>query len=176
MGWARAWRRLGEEILRGRWRFCGKMDTLSGVIVIVVLIVSLFIFRGAGALGVAAFATWVAAARWALAAMFLFTGVAHFTKAKYGMARMVPAMFGNAMTMVYFTGLCEIAGAIGLLVTRYRGPAGICLIALLIAMFPANVKAAQEKLMVAGRPATALWLRLPMQLGFIAWTWWVSRP
>ena len=134
------------------------------------------VFRVAGALGVAAFATWVAAARWALAAMFLFTGVAHFTKAKYGMAKMVPQAFGNAMAMVYFTGVCEIAGAIGLLLPCFRNVAGICLMALLIAMFPANVKAAQEKMMVAGRPATPLWLRLPMQLAFIALAWWASRP
>jgi uncharacterized membrane protein len=146
------------------------------VIVIVVLVGGLLIFRVAGALGVVAFATWVASARWALAAMFLFTGVAHFTKAKYSMARMVPRAFGNAMAMVYFTGLCEIAGAIGLLLPRFRSVAGISLIALLVAMFPANMKAAREKLMVAGRPATALWLRLPMQLAFTALAWWVSQP
>lgn len=126
-------------------------------------------------MGAAAFATWVASARWALATMFLFTGVAHFTKAKYSMARMVPKAFGNAMAMVYFTGVCEIAGAFGLLLWRFRSLAGICLIGLLIAMFPANVKAAREKMMVAGRPATALWLRVPMQLAFIVLAWWVSR-
>jgi uncharacterized membrane protein len=146
------------------------------VIVIVVLVGALLIFRAAGALGVAAFSAWVASARWALAAMFLFTGVAHFTKAKYGMARMVPKQFGNAMALVYFTGVCEIAGAIGLLLPQFRNAAGICLIALLVAMFPANAKAAREKLLVAGRPATPLWLRLPLQLAFIALAWWVSRP
>ena len=145
------------------------------MIIIVVLVGGLLIFRAAGALGVASLATWVAAARWALAAMFLFTGVAHFTRAKYGMARMVPKQFGNAMALVYFTGLCELAGAIGLLLPQFRNAAGICLIALLVAMFPANAKAAREKLLVAGRPATPLWLRLPMQLAFIALAWWVSR-
>jgi uncharacterized membrane protein len=146
------------------------------VIVIIVLVGSLFAFRAAGALGVAALATWVASARWAVAAMFVFTGVAHFTKAKYGMAKMVPQAFGNAMAMVYLTGVCELAGAIGLLLPRFRNVAGICLIALLVAMFPANAKAAREKMMVAGRPATPLWLRLPIQLAFMALTWWVSRP
>jgi uncharacterized membrane protein len=146
------------------------------VIVIVVLVGGLLIFRVAGALGLTAFSTWVASARWALAAMFLFTGAAHFTKAKYSMARMVPQVFGNALAMVYFTGVCEIAGAIGLLLPRFRSIVGICLIALLIAMFPANVKAAREHLMVAGRPATALWLHLPMQLAFIALAWRLSRP
>src|ERR1700678_577138 len=96
-------------------------------------------------------------------------------KAKYSMARMVPQVFGNAMAWVYFTGLCEIAGAVGLLLPRFRSLAGICLILLLIAMFPANAKAAIEHLKVAGRPATPLWLRLPLQLVFIALAWWVSR-
>jgi len=102
------------------------------VIVLIILVGSLLIFRVAGVFGVAAFSTWVAAVRWALAAMFLFTGIAHFTKAKYSMARMVPQVFGNAMAWVYFTGLCEIAGAVGLLLPRFRSLAGICLILLLI--------------------------------------------
>jgi len=146
------------------------------VIVIIVLAGALLIFRAAGAMGVSMFATWVASARWALAAMFLFTGVAHFTGARHGMVKMVPPAFGNAMALVYFTGVCEIAGAIGLLLPRFRNIAGICLIVLLIAMFPANVKAARENMMVAGRPATALWLRAPLQLVFIGLAWWVSRP
>jgi uncharacterized membrane protein len=145
------------------------------MIVVLVLVVATLAFRAAGALGVAAFATWVASARWALAAMFLFTGVAHFTKPKYSMAAMVPKAFPNPMAMVYFTGVCELAGAAGVLLPQTRNLAGWCLIALLIAMFPANVKAAREHLLVAGRPATSLWLRLPMQLVFIALAWWVSR-
>jgi uncharacterized membrane protein len=46
---------------------------------------------------------------------------------------------------------------------------------MLVGIFSANVKAAREHLLVGGRPATALWLRLPMQLLFIGLTWWVSR-
>src|ERR1700677_3627039 len=86
-----------------------------------------------------------------------------------------PAGFWQCHGWVYFTGLCEIAGAVGLLLPRFRSLAGICLILLLIAMFPANAKAAIEHLKVAGRPATPLWLRLPLQLVFIALAWWVSR-
>jgi uncharacterized membrane protein len=145
------------------------------MIVIVVLVGALLLFRTAGAFGVAAFATWVASARWAFAATFLFTGVAHFTKAKYGMAPMVPAVFKKPMAIIYFTGVCEVTGAIGLLLPRTRVLAGLCLIVLLVAMFPANVKAAREHLLVAGKPATALWLRAPMQLAFIGLAWWVSR-
>jgi uncharacterized membrane protein len=107
--------------------------------------------------------------------MFIFTGVSHFTKVRHGMAAMVPKAFPNPMAMVHFTGVCELGRAIGLLLPRFRVVAGLCLIALLIAMFPANVKAAREKLTVAGKPATPLWLRLPMQLGFIGLIWWASR-
>ena len=104
--------------------------------------------------------------------MFLFTGVAHFTRARHGMARMVPRVCGNAMAMVYFTGVCEIAGAIGILLARTRMLAGIGLMLLLVAMFPANVKAAREKLNVAGRPATPLAPRTVIQIIFIGMIWW----
>jgi uncharacterized membrane protein len=142
------------------------------MIVVIVLVGSLLLFRATGALGVTALATWAASTRWALAVMFLFTGVAHFTRARHGMARMVPGVFDNAMAMVYFTGVCEIAGAIGILIPRTRPLSGICLILLLIAMFPANVKAAREKLNVAGRPATPLVPRTVMQAVFIGLAWW----
>lgn len=145
------------------------------MVIVLILVIATLAFRAAGALGSSAFVLWAASARWALALMFLFTGVAHFTKPKYSMAAMVPKAFPNPMAMLYFTGVCELAGAVGLLLPQTRSLAGWCLIALLIAMFPANVKAAREHLLIAGKPATALWLRLPMQIGFIALAWWVSR-
>jgi uncharacterized membrane protein len=145
------------------------------VAVLIVLFGSMVAFRAAGALGVAAFATWVACVRWALAAMFLFTGVSHFTKFRHEMAAMVPKIFPAPMAMVYFTGVCEIAGAIGLLLPQTRAIAGICIILLLVCLFPANAKAAREHLNVAGRPATPLWLRLPIQIMFIGLTSWASR-
>jgi uncharacterized membrane protein len=143
--------------------------------VLIVLFGSLLAFRAAGALGVSAFATWSASARAALAAMFLFTGISHFTKLRHEMAAMVPKIVPAPMAMVYFTGVCEIAGAIGLLLPQTRALAGICIIVMLVCLFPANAKAAREHLTVAGKPATALWLRLPMQILFIGLTWWASR-
>jgi uncharacterized membrane protein len=142
------------------------------MIVVGVLVVSLLLFRAAGALGVVTLASWVASTRWALAVMFLFTGIAHFTRARHEMARMIPSTFGNAMAIVYFTGACEIAGAIGIVIRQTRMLAGICLILFLIAVFPANVKAAREKLNVAGRPATPLVPRTAMQFAFIGLIWW----
>jgi uncharacterized membrane protein len=45
----------------------------------------------------------------------------------------------------------------------------------MIALFPANIRAARESLEIAGRPATPLPLRTAMQVLFVAWILWVSR-
>jgi uncharacterized membrane protein len=106
--------------------------------------------------------------------MFVFTAVSHFSPIKHDMVRMVPRVFGRPMRMVYLTGVCELLGAIGLIIPQTRAVAGGALIVMLLAMFPANVKAAMENLMVAGKPATPLWLRAPMQLLFIGFLFWAA--
>jgi uncharacterized membrane protein len=146
------------------------------VAVLIVLFGSWLVYRGIGALGVPALATWQDSARCALATMFAFTGVAHFTKLRHDMARMVPRIFPWPMGMVYIAGVLELLGAAGLLLPKFRAIAGLCLIALLIAMFPANMRAAFNRLELGGRAATPLWLRAPMQLLFIILLLWSTRP
>jgi uncharacterized membrane protein len=141
---------------------------LAALIVLIVLFVSWLVFRGPGALDIAAFASWHLLARFALAVMFVFTGLAHFTRTKHDMARMVPSGFPQPVAMVYFTGICEWLGAIGLLAAKTREAAAVALIVMPVAIFPANIRAAREALTVGGRPATRLWLRAPMQILFIA--------
>jgi uncharacterized membrane protein len=143
--------------------------------VLIVLFVSWVIFRGVGALGVHTLATWQDSARYALALMFVFTAVAHFNAMKYDLARMIPSSFPRPLMIVYFTGVLELLGAVGLLVPRFRSLAGICLIALLVGMFSANVNAALKGVTLRGKPATALWLRTPIQVLFIGLLWWSSR-
>lgn len=144
------------------------------MVVLLVLFGSWLMFRGVGALGVAALASWHASACFALAVMFVFTGIAHFTRTKHDMARMVPGVFPQPMLMVYLTGVCELLGAVGLAIARTRPLASWALILMLLALFPANIKAAREGLTVAGRVATPLWLRTPMQVLFIGLLWWVG--
>lgn len=143
--------------------------------VLAVLLVFWLVFRGIGALGVSALATWQASALYALAVMFVMTSSAHFTGTKHDMERMVPRVFPRPMWIVYATGVLEFLGAAGLLLPQTRSLAGICLIALLVAMFPANVRAAREQLLLHGKPATDLWLRAPMQVFLIGLIWWASR-
>jgi uncharacterized membrane protein len=144
--------------------------------VLIVLFGSWLLLRGAGALGVSALATWHDSVRYALAAMFVFTSAAHFNKMRHDLARMIPSYFPRPTLVVYFTGVCEFLGAVGLLIPRLRSLAGICLILLLLGMFTANINAALKRVTLRGKPVTPLWLRTPMQILFVGLIWWGSRP
>jgi uncharacterized membrane protein len=142
---------------------------------LIVLLVSLLVVRGLGALGVNTLSSWPAATRYGLAVMFLFTASAHFTRMKEELIQMVPEPLPYPRQLVSLTGICEVLGAIGLLMPSVQRLAGMGLILLLIAMFPANVNAARKQLTLRGLLATPLWLRLPMQLLFIGLLWWSSQ-
>ena len=144
------------------------------MVVLLVLFGSWLILRGIGALGVASLGTWHDSVRYALAIMFVFTGVAHFNKMRHDLARMIPSSFPQPMLIVYITGVFEFLGAGGLLIPRFRPLAGICLILLLIGMFTANINAALRGVTLAGKPVTPLWLRAPMQIVFIGLIWWAT--
>ena len=139
-----------------------------------VLVISTLLLRGVGWLGVKQLSSWRDASRGGLVIMFLFTGASHFTSTKYDFAAMIPAPLTGDLWVIYLSGVLEIAGAIGLLIPRTRKVAGICLVLLLAAVFPANVNAALNEIPLRGEPPTPLWLRAPMQLLFIGMVWWTS--
>jgi len=139
--------------------------------VLFILFASLLLYRGMGVVGLAMFATWIGAARAALATMLAFTASAHFTPTRRELSAMVPPGLPRPDLLVALTGVAEGAGAVLLLVPATRRLAALGLVLLFILMLPANVSAARRNLTLRGRPATALWLRLPMQLLFIAWAW-----
>jgi len=136
------------------------------MLVLIVLLVAWLVFRAIGAADVEALASWQHSARYALVVMFIFTATAHFNKVKRDLARMVPPYFPRPLLIVYVTGVLELLGAAGLVLPEFRRLAGICLIALLIGMFIANVNAAQKGVTLRGQPPTPLWLRTPMQILF----------
>jgi uncharacterized membrane protein len=141
------------------------------MLVLIILFGSLLVFRASGLAGAAMFATWLASARAALAAMFLFTSISHFTPMKKDLIAMVPASLPRPDVLVFITGIAEALGAMGLLISTTRAWAAFGLIALLLAMLPANISAARRGVLLRGRPATPLSLRIPMQVLFIAWAW-----
>ena len=141
------------------------------MLMLIILVGSLLVFRASGLVGVAMFATWLESARAALAAMFLFTAVSHFTPMKKDLIAMVPPSLPRPDVLVFVTGIAEALGAVGLLISTTRLWAVYGLIALLLAMLPANISAARRGVLLRGRPATQLWFRIPMQVLFIAWAW-----
>jgi uncharacterized membrane protein len=145
---------------------------------LIVMLVVWLVARSIGAIGLWLQAgSWTGALRIALAAMFVFTAISHFhPRTRPDLIRMVPASLPAPALLVSATGLLELLGAVGLMVPRARLAAAYGLIALLVAMFPANVRAARAGLMVAGRRATPLLWRLPLQLFWIAALWWVRSP
>lgn len=139
---------------------------------LIVLIVVTLIARLAGALGVRWLRGWAAAARVGLAVMFCFTAAAHFNQMRGDLIRMVPPQVSHPELVVTMTGVCEILGAIGLLVARTRRVAAMALIVFLVAVLPANIHAARAGVTLDGAAATPLVPRIALQVFFIAILWW----
>jgi uncharacterized membrane protein len=103
--------------------------------------------------------------------IFIATGIMHVTSPA-GFRAIVPPQLGHAGVLVALSGAAEIAGGLGLLIPVTRNAAGIGLIALLVAVWPANIYmaiASREFATVA--PPWVLWLRVPIQLPLIWWIW-----
>jgi uncharacterized membrane protein len=107
-----------------------------------------------------------------LAVLFVAAGVAHFIR-RDSFVGMVPTWLPNAALLVAVSGIAEMAGGVGLLVPAVRRAAGWGLIALLIAVFPANVHMLADARATGASTAwqTALWIRLPIQPLLIWWVW-----
>jgi uncharacterized membrane protein len=103
-------------------------------------------------------------------------GVLHFTQPA-GFESIVPSFLPAPHLLVLVSGAAEIAGGLGVLLPATRRIAGLGLIALYVAVFPANINMAIHHLPLGGStlPTWALWARLPFQLLFIAWAYRVSR-
>jgi uncharacterized membrane protein len=100
---------------------------------------------------------------------FIATGLLHFLRPRSYEAIM-PDYLPAHRLLVYASGAAEIAGGAGFALRATRRPAGWFLIATLVAVFPANVWMAQHPERYRGIPGgpVALYLRLPLQLGFVA--------
>src|SRR5436309_2284735 len=116
------------------------------------------------------------ALRVALAVLFVTAGTLHFVIPS-PFAQIVPPYLPCPLALVYVSGAGEVLGGCGVLVPRLRRAAGWGLIALLVAVFPANLHMALGDVHVDGHatPPVLLWLRLPLQLVFAAWVWWCAR-
>ena len=115
-----------------------------------------------------------AVARWALAALFVAAGVAHFAMPDV-YARAVPPYLPWPRELVLVSGAFELLGGIGLLIPRLRVASAWGLIALLVAVFPANVHMALHPEEFPRFPPAVLWALLPLQAVFVAWAYWFTK-
>lgn len=116
--------------------------------------------------------------RIAMCAMLLFTALGHFLFTE-GMSKMIPDFIPSKPMVTILTGVLEIVIAIGLLFPNYQKTTGWILIAFLLLMLPANIKASLENLNYQtgtydGKGLSYLWFRIPLQVFFIAWVYFSS--
>jgi uncharacterized membrane protein len=118
--------------------------------------------------------------RAALAAFFAFTGAMHFLRPRFFEAIVPPAIEARKQEVVAISGYAEIAGAALVLHPASRRLGRWWLLALLLAVFPANVHMAVNPEQIRGLdlrkvPRWALWARLPLQPLAMVWVWRATR-
>jgi uncharacterized membrane protein len=107
---------------------------------------------------------------YAIGALFTLAGATHFLRPRWYEA-IVPPYVPAHREVVIVTGVCEILGGLGVMLPQTRKAAAWSLIALLLAVFPANIYMASDPKFLKIAPAWALYLRLPLQFGLIGWVY-----
>ncbi|HXN37066.1 MAG TPA: DoxX family protein [Solirubrobacteraceae bacterium] len=110
-----------------------------------------------------------------LASLFIGAGANHFVMPRAYEQIVPPRLQGHAKRIVQVSGVAEIAGGLGVLVPSTRRLAGLGLVALLAAVFPANVYMAREPERFPRIPRWALYARLALQPLMMLWAWRATR-
>jgi uncharacterized membrane protein len=122
--------------------------------------------------------SWRTPLRWVLTTVMVVLGGLHFA-APDAFAQIVPPPLPWPVALVWISGVFEILLGLALIPERTRRLGGWGLVALYIAVFPANVYMAVANVRVGDlppAPPALLWGRLPLQVVFVLWALWVSKP
>lgn len=111
--------------------------------------------------------------RWLLAFFFCYAGFLHF-KVPAQFAKIVPPFLPGPYLLVWVSGVFEILGGLGILIPQVRAFAGWGLVALLLAVYPANIYMAISGVKIFGFPSEEwmAWARLPLQFVLIFLVIW----
>lgn len=116
-----------------------------------------------------------------MGAGYIVAGVLHFIVPEL-YVQIIPPIFPAALTLVYLSGIAEIVVGIGLVIPHTRQYAAWATVALLIAIFPANIYMATSGVIIDGMPGggdpseLVRWGRLPLQGVLILWALWYTTP
>ena len=110
-----------------------------------------------------------------ISVFFIYFGIDHFINPEFYLSIM-PPMFPLHLEAVYLSGLFEILGGVGVLIARTRSIAGWGLLALLIAVYPANIYMALTPEAFPDISLFALYFRLALQFLFFYWAYSITRP
>jgi len=106
--------------------------------------------------------------------LYVVAGVGHFVATRV-YEGIMPAYLPAHHALVLVSGAVEIAGGVGLLITRTRRATAWGIIALLVCVMPANVWMVQHSELYRGIPVWALWARLPLQGVLVWWAWLYTK-
>lgn len=112
--------------------------------------------------------------KYLLSLFFVVAGVLHFIKADFYL-KIMPPFLPYPLLLVWVSGAAEVGLGLLLLVPKFTRFAAWSLIALLIAVFPANIHLALHPEILPDLSPVTLWLRLPFQGVFILWAYWFTR-
>jgi uncharacterized membrane protein len=113
--------------------------------------------------------------KYLLGVLFILAGLYHFINHAFYLNIMPPYLPWH-LFLVYLSGLFEIGLGVMLLIPALTRVAGWGLMALLLAVLPANVHMAAHPELYPEINPLALWLRLPLQAVLMAWAYWYTRP
>jgi uncharacterized membrane protein len=112
-----------------------------------------------------------------LSTLFLIAGALHFIL-PHMYLRIMPPLLPEPLILIYLSGVAEMLGGLGLLISATRKAAAWGLVALLIAIWPANVYMAIAHIPFPGifGQSWVQWLRVPLQIPLIYWVWIYTVP
>jgi uncharacterized membrane protein len=129
-----------------------------------ILILTVFVFFLLARMGLSPFGRVQWFLRVVVALPLLASGVLHFTRTAL-LATIVPPFFPQRSLLVLVSGAMELAGAVGLLLPAFTRAASVCLALFMVAIFPANVYAANQS--VGGLHMPSVPIRTVLQVIYI---------
>jgi uncharacterized membrane protein len=112
--------------------------------------------------------------KYLLGFFFVMAGLNHFIGPDYYL-RIMPPYLPWHLLLVYVSGFFEVFLGVALLIKRSTRLAAWGLIALLVAVYPANVHMALNPALYPEYNQALLWIRLPIQVGLMVWVYWYTR-